>query len=104
MILVSEENHMNINDKENLLVKTILLEQENEKLKAENEELRGINSELISMGNSMGKGYEKENQALRELVREAIPLIDTDKGDYSLKNAWFANAKEWLEKAKEITK
>lgn len=48
--------------------------------------------------------HEKEIASLKELVVQAILLVETDKSDYSLKNVWVYNKHEWLKKAEEVLK
>lgn len=51
----------------------------------------------ISRGN-------KELEECKNLLKQAVLLVETDKSDYSLKNVWVYNKHEWLKKAEEVLK
>lgn len=57
-----------------------------------------------SGGVSCHRDFEKEIASLKELVVQAILLIETDKSDYSLKNVWVYNKHEWLKKVEHYIK
>lgn len=46
----------------------------------------------------------KELEECKNLLKQAVLLVETDKSDYSLKNVWVYNKHEWLKKTEEVLK